>query len=605
MTQQEPQIEGTKAFWNTLKIRFFEVSDRVIKAVNISLFFVSVVALISLILEYGFYISPQMEQIIERVNVVIVLYYVLQYVVKLLFTLEKWEYIKTHWFETALVLLIVTETSLVLHELGLSQFQNYLVDLNVKALTRLTIVGAQIVIILTIISGAVRLNRRVAYLRFHPAQTLMLSFFIVIVLGTFLLMLPKAVAPGHHLSWLDALFTSTSATCVTGLIVVDTGSHFSLLGQLIILTLIQIGGLGIMTISSFFALFFGRGMAIRERIMLQEMLNVERLDAITRLVKGVVLITLVMEVLGVVLLFFSWDLPEWSLGERLYHSVFHSVSAFCNAGFSLNSDSLMSFNQNIPVVLTVAFLIIVGGLGFVVMIDITRGRIFEYAEKKRRVHRYSVHTRLVLIMTSILLVGGTVLFLLIEPFQGDWLFKTVNAFFCSVTARTAGFNTVDIATLSTSSALLLMLLMFIGASPGSTGGGIKTTTLGILIASFISIIRGKNRIELFKRSISFTILNRALVVFAFAISFIMFSTFLLSLTEKADFLNLLFEEISAFGTVGLSRGITADLSSWGKVVIIISMFVGRVGVLTLAFAITTPREHLRVEYPEEKNVMVG
>ncbi len=604
MANEEPRLDEIQDFWKTLKIRFYELSEPVIKAVNISLFFVSVIALISLILEYGFYISQQTAQIIERINVLIVLYYVLQYFVKLLFNIKKWDYIKTHWFETALVILIMAETTFVLHQLGFSQFQRYLIDLNVKALTRLTIVGAQVVIILTIISGAVRLNRKIAYLRFHPAQTLMLSFFVVIVLGTFLLMLPKAVAPGHTLGWLDALFTATSATCVTGLIVVDTGTHFSLLGQLIILTLIQIGGLGIMTISSFFALFFGRGMAIKERIMLQEMLNVERLDAITRLLKGVILITFLMESLGAVLLFFSWNLPQWDLWQRFYHSIFHSVSAFCNAGFSLNSDSLMSFNTNYPVVLTIAMLIIVGGLGFVVMIDLTRGRIFEYPTR-RRVRKFSVHTRLVLIVTGILLVAGTILFLIIEPFSGDGLFKTVNAFFCSVTARTAGFNTVDIGQLTTSSALLLMLLMFIGASPGSTGGGIKTTTLGILVASFISIIRGKNRIELFKRSISFTILNRALVVFAFAISFIMFSTFLLSLTEKANFLNLLFEEISAFGTVGLSRGITAGLSSWGKMVIIISMFVGRVGVLTLAFAITTPREHLRVEYPEERNVMVG
>jgi len=601
---EEPRRDEIKDFWKTLKIRFYELSDPVINIVNISLFFVSVAALISLILEYGFYISEQTAHIIERVNILIVLYYVLQYFVKLLFNIKKWNYIKTHWFETALVILIIAETTFVLHQLGFSQFQKYLTDLNVKALTRLTIVGAQVVIILTIISGAVRLNRKIAYLRFHPAQTFMLSFFVVIVLGTFLLMLPRSVAPGHTLSWLDALFTATSATCVTGLIVVDTGSHFSLLGQLIILTLIQIGGLGIMTISSFFALFFGRGMAIKERIMLQEMLNVERLDAITRLLKGVILITFLMESLGALLLFFSWNLPQWDFSQRLYHSIFHSISAFCNARFSLNSDSLMSFNTNYSVVLTIAMLIIVGGLGFVVMIDLTRGKIFEYPTR-RRVRKFSVHTRLVLIVTSVLLIAGTILFLIIEPFSGNWLFKTVNAFFCSVTARTAGFNTVDIGQLTTSSALLLMLLMFIGASPGSTGGGIKTTTLGILIASFISIIRGKNRIELFKRSISFTILNRALVVFAFAISFIMFSTFLLSLTEKASFINLLFEEISAFGTVGLSRGITAGLSRWGKIVIIVSMFVGRVGVLTLAFAITTPREHLRVEYPEERNVMVG
>ncbi len=605
MDLDDKSINGLKEFLKTIRIWFYEISDSVIRIVNISLFFVSIVALVSLIMEYGFFISSQTAQIIERINVLIVLYYVLQYFIKLIFTINRWDYIKTHWFESLLVLLILSETTIILHKLGVAEFHRYLIDLNVNALTRLTIVGAQVVIILTIITGAVRFNRRIAYLKFHPAQTFMLSFFIAIILGTLLLKLPRAVVPGHTLSWLDSLFTATSATCVTGLVVVDTGSHFSLLGQLVILFLIQMGGLGIMTVSSFFALFFGRGMAIKERIMLQEMLNIDRLDAITRLLKGVILITVFMELLGAVLLFFSWHLPQWNLGHRFYHSIFHSVSAFCNAGFSLNNDSLMRFNTNYAVILTIALLIVIGGLGFVVMIDLTRGRIFEYPNRKR-IKKFSVHTRLVLIVTGILIISGTILLLLIEPFEGNWLFKTVNAFFCSVTARTAGFNTVDISNLTTSSALLLMLLMFIGASPGSTGGGIKTTTLGILIASFISIIRGKNRIELFKKSISFTILNRALVVFAFAISFVMLGAFLLSLTEPSiNFLNLLFEEISAFGTVGLSRGITADLSSWGKVIIIVSMFVGRVGVLTLAFAITTPREHLRVEYPEERNVMVG
>ncbi|HHE54193.1 MAG TPA: hypothetical protein ENL21_00295, partial [Caldithrix abyssi] len=207
MPNEEPRRDEIKDFWKTLKIRFYELSDPVINIVNISLFFVSVAALISLILEYGFYISEQTAHIIERVNILIVLYYVLQYFVKLLFNIKKWNYIKTHWFETALVILIIAETTFVLHQLGFSQFQKYLTDLNVKALTRLTIVGAQVVIILTIISGAVRLNRKIAYLRFHPAQTFMLSFFVVIVLGTFLLMLPRSVAPGHTLSWLDALFT--------------------------------------------------------------------------------------------------------------------------------------------------------------------------------------------------------------------------------------------------------------------------------------------------------------------------------------------------------------------------------------------------------------
>ncbi|NOX90377.1 MAG: hypothetical protein GXO77_15310 [Calditrichaeota bacterium] len=604
MDKENPQLEEIKGFWKDLKIKYYQWSDQVIKAVNISLMIVSVVALTSLVLQYGFFISPRLDHILERLNVMIVLYYVLQFFLKIVFSPQKKEYIKQHWFETTLVALIVLKTVLVVHELGLTQFRDYFANLNVQALTRLSIVGAQVVIILSIISGAVRLNRRVASLKFHPAQTLILSFLLVILVGTALLMLPKAVAAGKSLSFLDALFTATSATCVTGLIVVDTGTHFSLLGQLIILTLIQIGGLGIMTLSSFLALFFGSGMAIRERIMLQEMFNLERLGAIVRLLRGVVLITFVVESIGAVLLFLSWNRPDWSLSHRIYQSVFHSISAFCNAGFSLNSDSLMGYSSNYSVVLIVAGLIIIGGLGFVVMIDVTRGKIFEYSDR-RKVKRFSVHTRLVLIVTGSLLIGGTFVFLLIEPMEGNWLYRLVQSFFSSVTARTAGFNTIDISLLTTPTVLLLMLLMFIGASPGSTGGGIKTTTLGILIASFISIIRGKHRIELYKRSISFTILNRALVVFAFSITFIMLGAFFLSLTEQTNFLNLLFEEVSAFGTVGLSRGITGALSGFGKLIIIVSMFVGRVGVLTLAFAITTPKEHLRVEYPQERNVMVG
>ncbi len=598
-------MEVNKSFWKRLQLKYLEWSEPIIKGVNISLFMVSIIALISLIIQYGFYISSSTKLILQRLNVLIVLYYVLQYFIKLAFAQNKWYYIRHHWFESTLVTVIILKVTMVVHEIGLGEVGHYFTSLNVEALTQLSIIGAQIIIILSIISGAVRFNRRIASLRFHPAQTFILSFLIVILIGSAMLMLPKAVTPGHTIKPLDALFTATSATCVTGLIVVDTGHYFSLLGQLVILTLIQIGGLGIMTISSFFALFFGRGMAIRERIMLQEMLNIDRLGAITRLLRGVILITFSVETLGAIILFLSWNQPHWTIWHRIYHSVFHSVSAFCNAGFSLNSDSLMSYSANYAVVLTIALLIIIGGLGFVVMIDLTRGKIFESTESRRRVHRLSVHSRLVLIITASLLVFGTVVIFIIEPIQGHWLYRLVQSFFCSVTARTAGFNTIDIGALTAPTALLLMFLMFIGASPGSTGGGIKTTTLGVLIASFLSIIRGKSRIELFKKSLSFTILNRALVIFAFSITIVMTSAFLLSLTEHTDLLTLLFEEISAFGTVGLSRGITPMLSSMGKWIIIFSMFIGRVGVLTLAFAITTPKEHLRVEYPVERNVMVG
>ena len=448
------------------------------------------------------------------------------------------------------------------------------------------------------------MNRKIALLKFHPAQTLILSFFVVIVIGTLLLLLPKAVKPGHVISPLNALFTATSATCVTGLIVVDTGGYFSHLGQLIILSLIQIGGLGIMTLSSFLALMFGRGLGIKERVLMLEMMNVDHLGMIKKTLKGVVIITFTMEIIGAVFLFFFMHQPGRQLSKTVYQSIFHSVSAFCNAGFSLFSDSLIGWQNNLGVVITIALLIITGGLGFVVLMELGGAKML-YKREKTMKTRWSVHTRLVVSISAFLILGGMLFMFFVEPAHGQYFSHLVQAFFTSVTARTAGFNTVDIASLSLPVTLLIILLMFIGASPGSTGGGIKTTTLGVLFASLISIVRGRNRIELYHKSISFTILNRALVIFAFSVSVIAIATILLSITESAPLTDILFEEVSAFATVGLSRGLTPALSMWGKIIIIVSMFIGRLGPLTVALAVTAPKKRLKVEYPEIKNIMVG
>ncbi len=581
-----------------------EWSQKIIHAVDLLYFVVAVTAIASLVTQYGFYVNATMENWLERLDLLIVLFFMLQYFIKLLLQANKKEFILRHWFEGLLVLVILIRSAFLIHSLGLGIIREYFLNVNVGAITKITIVSAQIVIVLSIISSSLRFNRKIASLKFHPAQTLLLSFVIVISIGTLLLLLPKATAPGKSLSFIDALFTSTSATCVTGLIVVDTGTHFSFLGQMIILTLLQIGGLGLMTLSSFLALFFGRGMGIKERVMLQEMMNINRLGAISRALRLAVSLTFLFESVGSVLLFFSWNRPEWSMGDRIYHSVFHAVSAFCNAGFSLNSDSLMYYNQNYAVMVIIGFLIIVGGLGFVVLMELGGVNIFQ-ASNRRYIRKWSVQTKLVLWITAILLAFGTIVILFLQPFDGSWFHRSMQALFSSITARTAGFNTVDFGQFSVSSSLLIILLMFIGASPGSTGGGIKTTTVGILFASLGSIVTGKNHIELFKKSVSFTVLNRALVIFAFAIIVISTSTFLLAITEHAPLIDILFEEVSAFGTVGLSRGLTPHLTNWGRIIIILSMLIGRVGALTLAFAITQPKDRLRVEYPQEKTVMVG
>lgn len=579
-------------------------SDTLIKTIDVSFFIISIIAISSLIIQYGFFITPQLDHLLDRLDILIVFYFVLQYFLRILLVQNKIAYIKHHWFETLLIVLIILETAVIVNTLGINLIEEYFYNINVIAITKVTIVWVQIIIILSIISRSVRYNIKIASLKFHPAQTFLLSFIIVIVIGGSFLMLPRATVSGEPLTFINAFFTSASATCVTGLVIVDTGSHFSFFGQMIILTLVQIGGLGIMTFSSFLAMLFGGGMAIKERVMLQEMMNIDRLSIITQTLRNIVLITFFFELIGSIVLYCNWNHPEWTIQERIFQSIFHSISAFCNAGFSLNADSFMSYSHNYWILITIALLIIIGGLGFVVIIELGGRRILKIPGK-RKLNKMSIQTKLVLIITAILLTGGTLAIFLLGSFEGSLGYRLMQSFFSSVTARTAGFNTIDFSLLSVPVALLIMMLMFIGASPGSTGGGVKTTTIGILFGSLFSIISGSNRIKMFRKNISFTILNRALVIFAFSIIMITVSTFLLSITEQANLIDILFEEFSAYGTVGLSRGLTASLSDWGKIIIIISMFIGRVGALTLAFSITTPKERRRVEYPTEKNIMVG
>ncbi len=588
----------------TINLKIIAWSEPVNRSLRIFSYLLALTAIFSLVTEYGFYISSNWQSRLARLDILILFFFVLQFLIKTVFTQGRLSFLKRHWFETLLIIVIIVRTIFLINVLGMAAISRFITGVDVGVITKLTIASAQIIIVLSLISGSLRLNRKIAALKFHPAQTLLLSFLIVIIAGAIFLLLPKATAPGKELNVLDAFFTSTSAVCVTGLIVVDTGSHFSYFGQMIILILIQIGGLGIMTLSSFLALFFGRGMAVKERVLMQEMLNIDRLGMIGRSLRLAVSLTFLFEAAGAFLLFFSWNRPEWSFFERIYHSIFHSVSAFCNAGFSLNPDSFAGFSQNYAVMTVIMVLIVVGGMGFIVLMNIG-GIHIRPLHGRKIVRRWSVQTKLVVLITTILLVSGMILLLFTQHFSGSPFNRFMQALFSSVTARTAGFNTVDFSTFGVPAALLIIVLMFIGASPGSTGGGIKTTTVGVLFASLVSIITGKSRIVLFRKSISYTVLNRALVVFAFSIMVISVSTFLLTITEHAPLINIFFEEVSAFATVGLSRGLTPNLSEWGRVIIILSMFIGRIGALTLAFAITAPKERLRIEYPQEKSVMVG
>ena len=444
--------------------------------------------------------------------------------------------------------------------------------------------------------------------RTTPAQILILGFLVVILAGTLLLSLPFAVSSGKSLRWIDALFTSTSAVCVTGLIVKETPSDFSLFGQVIILMLIQIGGLGYTTFATVIFLFLGKSISIRERLVMKEALNVLSTEGILNLTKWIVIITLLVEMAGTLILSLRF-LQQYDPLKAVYLALFHSISAFNNAGFSLFSNSLVDYRTDVVVNLVIGILIILGGLGFIVYRE-----IFQYYFKKE-VFRLSIHTRVVLIVTALLITVGTFMIYLFESGNGTMQGfsigeKLLASFFQTVSARTAGFNTVDFSALFPFTLYFIVMLMLIGGSPGSTGGGIKTTTFGIMMVALWSTMRGRRDVTLFYRRIPPEIISRAFFLAFLAMLFVTGFTLVLLYVEEKGFISTLFEVASGMATVGLSTGdggvrsLSALFNDFGKLVMILAMFIGRLGPLAIGIgALGTPR-HERYRYPEEK-VIIG
>jgi trk system potassium uptake protein TrkH len=485
--------------------------------------------------------------------------------------------------------------------------ETFLVKLNIVSLTKAYIVTVQIYIALTLFTKTIDANKFVARFKISPPQMVLASFATVIVLGTVMLLLPRATSTGHSMPFVDALFTATSATCVTGLIVVDTGSFFSRFGQAIILLLIQIGGLGIMSLVAFSAAVIGRGIGIRERAMLKDILDSNFIGEVTRLLRNIVLITVVFETAGVLVLSRIWARDFPSPLTTFYYSLFHSISAFCNAGFSLFSDSLEGFKARADVVLTFAALIIIRGLGFIVISNLFRYFLGVLRRVKPR-PRLNLHTKIVLLTSAVLLLVGTVAFYTLEiddsmaEFTGSE--KVLSAFFSSVTARTAGFSTLRMSTIAVPTALLVVFLMFVGASSGGTGGGIKTNTFAVLIATLRSMLKAREDVEVFHRAIPRDIVVKAICVVMLSVGLVFATSLVVSTYERMNFTDILFETVSAFGTVGLSRGLTQGLTTPSKVAIIITMFLGRIGPLTLGLAISQRVHEQTYKYPKER-VMIG
>ncbi|HSF30619.1 MAG TPA: TrkH family potassium uptake protein [Candidatus Tectomicrobia bacterium] len=447
-------------------------------------------------------------------------------------------------------------------------------------------------------------RRRLTALRFTPARVVALSFAATILAGTVLLMLPAATAERQGTALLDALFTATSAVCVTGLIVLDTPKHFSTFGQVVLIGLIQVGGLGIMTFSTFLAIALGRRMGMQGRVVMQDLLEEQNIETVKSTIVGILKMTFTVEAIGALVLTWAWYTPGDGLQRALLLGVFHSISAFNNAGFALFSDSLMRYRGDLLINLTVTTLIIIGGLGFTVISGLLEWRFWG----KARVPRLSCHSRMVLTTTGILLAGGTLMFFMAEysKSMADWSWTDLllSSYFQAVTSRTAGFNTIDTASLTDLSLFITIILMFIGASPTGTGGGVKTTTLALLVLSVRAILRKRDQVEVFYRTIPREMVHKALVIITFSFSLINLFTIALLFTDEARFLATMFEVVSAFGTVGLSMGLTPSLTAAGKVIIIIVMFIGRIGPLTMAVALGEQPDRARYAYPTER-VMVG
>lgn len=563
-----------------------------------------VLATASLVFSLGFEPSAYWKRWNEWAEIVIILGFFTLYLGRLILTSHKKELLRDRVLETALFVLFII--FLLVYNLMPSLWSYAFGNLfGIQSPHDILIALGKFFMVLIIMAKFFQITPVLLEMQRNPGKLLAASFLGIILVGALLLMMPRTTVDGQGLRFIDALFTSTSAVCVTGLIVVDTATQLTTLGQVIVLVLIQLGGIGIVTFATFFALFLSGGLGMGQMSFLRDIVQESNVSKTLGALRRIVLITLTVEALGALSYYLSWDNLIPDPGKRLYFSIFHAVSAFCNAGFSLFTNSLADKANalNWGVNITTMILIIVGGLGFTTVWEILRGNRNHRIKRKR----FSVHSKLVLVTTAVLIVGGALAVGLLE-WHGElagygWAQKVMMATFQSVTSRTAGFNTINTGALGISATMVIMLLMAIGASPASTGGGIKTTSIAILYLGVLATLRGHHRVELGKKTIPSGTVFTAITALTLAAITLFVSTLLLTITEHLSFVDLLFEEISAYATVGLSRGITSSLSDAGKCIIIVSMYVGRVGSVTLAAAFAKREEKRKYKYPRESVIV--
>jgi trk system potassium uptake protein TrkH len=586
--------------------------EGVIKGIN-ALTAVLVVA--SFVALYGFDEPLLQRGLLHGVQVALLCILVIGSIVRSLNAVSTTDYWRANWFEIPLLV------GLGISLLGAGRWFGTLDAARVRHFA----VG--VCLVLQVLAKLCRTSVNLAASGKNPTRTLIVSFLVLIVSGAGLLMLPKASTNGKT-GFVDALFTATSATCVTGLIVKDTGGDFTLMGQVVILALIQLGGLGIVVFGAVFALLLGQALSLRESVAMQDLLSARTLSRIGNMIAFIFIGTVLIEAVGAATLFGMWDdVPGWTgnVHQQWFCSVFHSISAFCNAGFSLFSDSFIGYSRSWQVYFMVCPLIVLGGLGFGVLYNLANivadrvNRFFkkllnkQYRMSMEAPKRMRLQTKIVLSISAVLIVLGALGILLFEHYTGKSDSSTdidiPGALFQSITARTAGFNTVDIRALSHSSKFILILFMFIGGSPGSTAGGIKTVTLAVIVMTVFAALRKRSEVEMFKRSVRIVVVGRAITVTVLFVAVLFGATLALSITESDNpngftMSDVMFEAGSALGTVGLTTGITPFLTTGGKLIIIAVMLIGRLGPLTLLAALTFNLKPARYNYPDEA-VIVG
>ena len=564
--------------------------------------------LTGLLIEYGTYAGPAALSVAHDLSVAAVLLFLSEQILRWRQLHSFRHYFRDRWPGFLLSVLLLVEMAVLLVGLEVGWLGRLTERLAVGSITRIYLIVVQFHLLAIFATELPHLHGRFASRRVRPAVAFVLAFLGLIIVGTGLLLLPRATPPDQAISALDALFTSTSAVCVTGLIVRDTGTGFTGFGQTVILVLIQLGGLGIMSLTAALSLLLGRGIGVRESSLLREVFQVPMLAAVGRTVRTIIILTLTLEAVGAVLLYLGFAGVFPGHRERLFAAVFHAVSAFCNAGFSTFSDSLVSLSDRPLVMGTAAGLLTIGGLGFGVIVQILawlRGRALG---RGRREGRPTLNTRVVLAVSALLTVIGTG-FLLTLEWNGalaglDGWHRLSQAFFQSATCRTAGFNSLDLTLLSPASLFLMIILMFIGGAPGSTAGGVKVTAVAVVWANLCSVGAGSSRVRLGDRELEAVQVHRAMLVLTVGLIVAAVSVFVLLAVEQMPMMAVVFEAFSALGTVGLSLGVTPELSAAGRLIVVVLMFIGRLGPLTLTSSLTGTAHEPRIRRPRGR-IMIG